>query len=223
MRYARPLLAVLFDMDGVIVDSMPYHFIAWYEALRSVGIRVSMQDVFLKEGERWDVTLSSLLRRRKLAADTQAMRALFNLRKQAFRRVFRRFIFPGCEELLVCLSAKGYRLGLVTGTPLEEVRSILPARIRRLFSVMVTGTMVKRGKPCPDPYLKAAQLLAVPPAACAVIENAPLGITAARRAGMRCIALPTSLPAEFLRHAHVVARDFNDISRLIDAACSKPS
>jgi beta-phosphoglucomutase-like phosphatase (HAD superfamily) len=87
--------------------------------------------------------------------------------------------------------------------------------------------MVKRGKPYPDPYLAAAALLKVSPGECAVVENAPLGITAARRAGMRCIALPTSLPARFLRHADVIARDFNDITRLIDAACflkaSKPA
>jgi beta-phosphoglucomutase len=219
---ARLPRAVLFDMDGVIVDSMPYHFIAWYEALRSIDIKVSLQDVFLKEGERWDRTLSTLLRKHRVHPDTRLLRKLFERRKKAFRRVFARFIFPGCAELLACLSGKGYKLGLVTGTPEVEVRAILPARILRLFHTLVTGNMIKQGKPHPEPYLLAAKRLHVSAVDCVVIENAPLGITAAKRAGMACIALSTSLPASFLKRADIVVSRYEEISALIDASCKLP-
>jgi len=207
--------AVIFDMDGVIVDSMPYHFIAWYEALRPWGVRVSSFEVYSKEGERWDKTLKSLLLRAKIRPTRKILEEIFTYRQKVFRRYFKRFIFQGAEELTRDLHKKGYLLGLVTGTPDKEIQRILPLHLKKMFHSIVAGNEVKKGKPHPEPYLRAAMSLGVLPCECAVIENAPYGIESAKRAGMFCIAVTTSLPKEYLKQADIRVKDLNEIYRIL--------
>lgn len=212
--------AVLFDMDGVIVDSMPYHFIAWYEALRPYGIRVSCFDVYSKEGERWDKTLASLFALHNRKPGKKALRQIFILRQKIFRRYFKRFIFKGVLELLSCLKSNGHLLGLVSGTPAQEIQKILPRHIRDAFDVIVAGDNVRHGKPSPEPYLRAAGTLGVRPDECIVVENAPLGIQSARRAGMYCIAITTSLPKEYLKGADLIVCELDEIAGFLDKSCA---
>lgn len=207
-------------MDGVIVDSMPYHFIAWYEALRPWGVRVNCFDIYAKEGEKWERSLTEFLSRVHIAPTEQRLRSIFRERERIFRKYFRRFIFSDAEALLRCLHGKGYSLALVTGTHGKEVRKILPAKISRLFEVIVTGDAVTRGKPHPDPYLKAARALSVAPSRCVVIENAPFGIESAKRAGMFCVAVTTSLPPEYLKKADIIVSTLGDVSGIVDSTCS---
>jgi len=207
--------AIIFDMDGVIVDSMPYHFIAWYEALRPWGVRVSCFEVYAQEGERWETTLKGLLKREKIKPTRKVLSAIFRLRQKVFKRYFKRHIFHGAYELLEELKKQGFMLGLVTGSPLNEVKRILPAKLRGLFTAIVAGNQVKNGKPHPEPYLRAAGLLGLEPRACLVIENAPLGIISAKRAGMPCIAISTSLPKEYLSNADIVVNRLDQISGYI--------
>jgi len=212
--------AVIFDMDGVIVDSMPYHFIAWHEALRPYGARVSCFDVFTKEGERWERSLEDFLRRAGITPTPRILNKIFLERKRIFKRYFKRFIFKGAGEFLRCLKKRGYSLGVVTGTPLEELNKILPRSIRELFEVVVTGDSVKKGKPHPEPYLKAASVLGLRPKQCLVVENAPFGIASAKKAGMFCIAITTSLPRDYLKQADIIVDRLEDITGLIDKTCS---
>lgn len=206
-------------MDGVIVDSMPYHFLAWYEALRPWGVRVSCFDVYSKEGERWDKTLGGLLNRAKIKPTPQVLKKIFSRRQEIFHKYFKRSIFQGAQELLRCLKRKGYLLGLVTGTPYAEVKRILPPRIRGMFDSIITGSEVKNGKPHPEPYIKAALGLNTEVSRCIVVENAPLGINSAKRAGIFCIALTTSLPREYLGNADIIANDLAEITEIIDKTC----
>jgi beta-phosphoglucomutase len=209
--------AVIFDMDGVIVDSMPYHFIAWYEALRPWGIRVSCFEVYAQEGQRWESTLKGLFKRAKIKPTPKVLNAVFSLRQRIFKRYFKRFIFQGAYALLVDLKSQGFLLGLVSGSPLDEIKKILPVKLLKLFTSVVAGNQVKNGKPHPEPYLRAARLLRIAPGACLVIENAPFGITSAKRAGMPCIAVSTSLPKEYLAAADLVVENLSQIAGLIPA------
>ena len=202
-------------MDGVIVDSMPYHFIAWYEALRPWGVSVSCFEVYAQEGERWETTLKGLLKREKIKPTQKILSAIFSLRQKIFKRYFKRYIFHGAYELLVDLRRQGFILGLVTGSPLNEIRRILPVKLLKLFTAVVAGNQVKNGKPHPEPYLRAARLLQLSPKECLVIENAPFGIISAKRAGMACIAVSTSLPKEYLSGADIVVSQLNQISSFI--------
>lgn len=214
--------AVIFDMDGVIVDSMPYHFMAWYETMRPMGVRVSCFDVYSKEGERWEKSLKYFLRRAGIAPDKKLMRRIFAKRQKVFKEDFKCFIFRGVREFLHCLKNKGYPLGLVTGTPLRDIKDVLPDNISNLFDCVVGGDSVKKGKPHPDPYLKAAGILGVAPAECVVVENAPFGIESAKRAKMFCVAITTGLPRQYLKKADVVVDHLEDITGIIEGTCKIP-
>jgi len=213
----HPPSGIIFDMDGVIVDSMPYHFLAWYEALRPLGARVSCFDVFLREGERWEKSLRDFLKRARIKPTNTLLKKIFTYRQKIFRNYFKRVLFRDVEDFLVCLKEKGYLLGLVTGTPKAEIEDILPRRIQRLFHCQVAGDQLRRGKPSPQPYLRALKLLGLPPRECVVVENAPLGIKSAKKAGIFCIALTTSLPREYLKSADVVVDRLEDIIPIINS------
>lgn len=212
--------AIIFDMDGVIVDSMPYHFLAWYEALRPWGISVRCFDIYQREGERWDKTLKDLLRATKIKPTRKVLSKIFAHRQKIFKKYFKRYIFKGVDRFLRCLKQKGYALGLVTGTPAQEIMQILPENIRTLFDCVVAGDSVRQGKPHPAPYLKALELLRLKPRECLVVENAPLGIRAAKAAGIFCLALNTSLPSEYLNQADLVVEKLEDIPGLIEKSCA---
>ncbi len=211
--------AIIFDMDGVIVDSMPYHFLAWYEALRPWGVSVKCFDVYQREGERWDKTLKDLLRQAKIKPTPQVLKKIFTYRQKVFKKYFKRYIFKGVDHFLFCLKQKGYSLGLVTGTPTQEIKAILPKKILGLFDCVVAGDTVSQGKPNPAPYLKALELLKLKSDQCLVVENAPLGIRAAKAAGIFCLALSTSLPSEYLQEADLVVEKLEDITGFIEKSC----
>jgi beta-phosphoglucomutase len=212
--------AIIFDMDGVIVDSMPYHFLAWYEALRPWGIRVTCFDVFAKEGEKWQKSLYDFLKKANIKPEQKTLQAIFKERQRIFKKYFRRFIFKGAEEFLIYLKNNGHTLGLVTGTPTDEIKTILPIKIRNLFTCIIAGDLVKKGKPHPEPYLKAAKYLKLKPSECIVVENAPYGIESAKKAGMFCIAITTSLPKEYLKKADIIVEDLETIEKLINKSCT---
>jgi beta-phosphoglucomutase len=182
-------------------------------------VRVSCFDVYSKEGERWDRTLEDLLKKAKMKPNREILGKIFRLRQKIFKKYFKRFIFKGAEELLCCLKDKGYLLGLVTGTPDNEIKKILPQRIYAFFDAVVSGNQAKKGKPHPEPYLKAASGLGLVPGECVVVENAPLGIESAKRAGMFCIAVTTSLPKDYLKGADLVVDELAQITGLIDKTC----
>ncbi|MFA5085351.1 MAG: HAD family phosphatase, partial [Candidatus Omnitrophota bacterium] len=126
----------------------------------------------------------------------------------------------GAREFLWCLKKRGYALGMVTGTTKDGIKEILPKGIEKLFDFIVTGDCVKKGKPHPEPYLRAVKGLKLKPSECVVIENAPYGVLSAKRAGTFCIALTSSLPQEYLKKADIIADNFDEISAMIDKACS---
>lgn len=198
-------------MDGVLVDSMPYHFIAWYEALQPLGIRVSAFEVYVREGERWEKSLRDFISQGGLKPTPELMRKVFLRRRKIFSKYFKRTIFSGAEECLRALKNKGLMLGIVTGTPMPQLKRILPRKIQCYFDTIVTGDLVKRGKPHPEPFIKAAKDLNLKPSQCLVIENAPLGIKSAKAAGMHCLAITTSLPKAYLAKADAVVNSLKDV------------
>jgi beta-phosphoglucomutase len=204
--------AIFFDMDGVIIDSMPYHFIAWYEALRKYNVTVNSFDIYQKEGEPWNTTLPYFLDRDNIPYTKELVEEIFAYRQKIFKKYYKRFIFDDAEKLIMTLHQKKYKLGLVSGTPSYDIKKLLPTSIYNLFDVIIGGENVCKGKPDPEPYLKAAQKVGVDPAQCIVIENAPLGIRSAKAAGMYCYAITTSLPKEYLGQADQIVQSLKEIS-----------
>jgi beta-phosphoglucomutase len=204
--------AVLFDMDGVLVDSMPYHFISWFAALKHYGIRVTAKDVYSREGEKWDKSVKDFFYMAKKPLTPALMKEVFALRSRLFKKYFTPFLFEGIEDIVRLCKNKGYKLAVVTGSNASAVKKMLPKRLYGLFDTVIGGDMVKCGKPHPEPYLTAAKKLNVKPSECIVIENAPYGIQSAKSAKMYCIAAATSLPAAHLKQADIIINDIKKLS-----------
>lgn len=203
-------VAVCFDLDGVLVDTMPLHAAAWRQAARAAGLPLRAGDIYRWEGEPGTVTARRLARRRPALAA-----ALLADKERRLAGLARRVrVLPAWARVLQHLHASRVPLALVTGTSRREVLRIMPVGTRRRFRVIVTGDRVRHGKPHPEPYRMACRRLRVSPARAVVVENAPYGIRSAKRAGAGwVIAVASSLPAQFLREADEIARGPQDVLR----------
>lgn len=207
--------AILFDMDGVIVDSMPYHYDSWLQIFQSLGIHVDKPEIYQREGEQGLVTISEILGANGKDLSLADMERLLREKEILFKKMASPRLFPGIEVLIRDLKKKGYALGIVTGTSRGEIDSVLPAHLIQTFDVIVTGDTVERGKPSPDPYMKAIAVLRIKPSDAMVIENAPFGIRSAKSAGIYCVAITTSLPKSHLKEADLVCDSLEEVRNLI--------
>lgn len=198
--------AVCFDLDGVLVNTMPLHARAWQEVCRARGLQVPKREIYAWEGESGAVTARTLLRRRRRPVTSAAVAGLLCDKETRFTALARHVrVEPYLARLLSRLAKRGIRLSLVTGTSAGEVRRIVSPRILSMFGVVVTGDCVRHGKPHPEPYRTAMRRLGIRPRDAIVVENAPYGIRSARRAGAGLvIAIASSLPKRFLQEAHLV-------------------
>ena len=207
--------ALLFDMDGVITDSMPYHYEAWSHIFDRFGISVPREEILKREGEKGLVTLQTILSQKGVPFSSEQLDKVLEDKEAVFRSLARSTLFPGARELIQAIRERGKKLALVTGTSRQEARANLPETLLRCFDVLVTGDMVTNGKPHPEPYWTALRLLKTSPEESLAIENAPYGIQSAKGAGLRCIAVTTSLPAEYLHGADKTLRDLEELRGLL--------
>jgi beta-phosphoglucomutase len=200
---AEPYPAMIFDMDGVVLDSMPVHLATWQQALAPLGITPTADDLYPLEGMPTERTAQRLTEKLAGEACSEAeARKLAATKRRLFRELFAPTFVPGIVPLLYDLHGRGYRVGLVTGSARSVVtETLLPTGIWNLFDTIVSGDEVSCGKPDPEPYRRAAGDLGLRPTECLAVENAPLGIQSARTAGMSCVALTTTLPAGVLSDA----------------------
>ena len=186
--------AILFDMDGVLYDSMPNHSKAWSQAMEQFGMHMTPHDVYLNEGATGhDTVVRISLRDRGYEASEQEINDIYGYKASLFRSMPEARVMPGSQEVFRKAAAAGFKILIVTGSGqknlIERVQRDYEGYITR--DRMVTAFEVKRGKPYPDPYLKGLQIAGVPASEAVVVENAPLGIRAAVAAGIDTIAVNT--------------------------------
>jgi beta-phosphoglucomutase len=210
--------AVLFDMDGVIANTMPYHFRAWKKVFKDAGLEVTSREVFLREGQPGRLTVKELFTERGIPFSKEIADTILNKKEALFKKIVKRRFISGSRGYLNHLQKKGVRLALVTGTSRHETHRILPKKIFNMFDVVVTGNDVKHGKPHPEPYLLALKKLQCKPDEAFVIENAPFGIRSAKKADLVCIALETSLPKGYLKEADYIFASFRELKARIALA-----
>ncbi|MEE9259511.1 MAG: HAD family phosphatase [Candidatus Scalindua sediminis] len=209
------LKSVIFDMDGVIVDGMPYHIESWKKALSTVGITVTDLEIYLMEGMTGEETIKELINKKKKSLSDESIRSVLKLKRKIFNDIFTVKLMKGSKELLLELHRLDYRLALVTGTRLEVVKKVLQMGLDNVFKIVITGEMVSNGKPNPEPYLKAVNELGVNKKDCLVVENAPAGIASAKNAGLTCFAVQTSLPGEYLKDADKIFQSIDELSAFL--------
>ncbi|HEY0753689.1 MAG TPA: HAD family phosphatase [Ktedonobacteraceae bacterium] len=208
---ATPIQAVIWDLDGVILDSAEDHRKAWHRLADDDGITFTDADFWATFGQRnddiiphyWSVTSAEHLQQ---LAD----------RKETYFREFARAtaaFLPGAEELMRGLAQAGFAQALASSTPLINIKLIDELLgLSRYLSVLVSGESVTRGKPAPDIFLKAASELGVAPGASLVIEDAVAGIQAARAAGMYCISVAGERNLPGLRVADLMVHNLTAVN-----------
>lgn len=204
--------AVLFDFDGVIANTMEYHVAAWTEAFAEHNVQIVPEDIFFQEGQMADFIGPNLAKMKGLNISKEEMDKIIKNKRATYKRITRARVYPQTSELVKELKNYPLKLAIVTGSILPNMVVVTGEEFLEQFDVIVTGDSVKRNKPFPDPFLAAAKKLSVQPDECVVIENAPLGIQAAKKAGMFCIAVQTTIKdKEILQQADVVFSDLSEI------------
>lgn len=185
--------AVIFDVDGVLVDSYQAHFESWQLACRECGLEMT-QGQFIATFGRTSREIIVDLWGHQVA--TPAAVAKLDDRKEALFRELLNRNFPGMDgaaDLIDSLDHAGFRLAVGSSGPPDNVYLVLDQLQRRkFFHAIVTGVDVQRGKPDPQVFLLAAQRAGVAPQRCVVIEDAPAGVAAAHAAGMKCVAIAST-------------------------------
>jgi beta-phosphoglucomutase len=205
---------VIFDMDGVLVDSYRAHFESWRRTAREVGLEMT-EDQFAATFGRTTPEIIRQLWADRFPEGTDV--SAWDDRKEAAYREILQEHFPemdGARELLEALHAAGFRMAIGSSGPPENVELVRRKLCGgRHVAAAVNGRMVAHGKPDPEVFLKAAEGLCLHPARCAVVEDASAGVEAARRAGMVAIALTGTAPREKLApRAHLVVDSLRELS-----------
>ena len=207
--------AIIFDMDGVIVDSEPLHERAFLEVLEEIGYgRTHGIDFPAYYGKSDLVVWRDFIARHRPA---QSLEELLARKEKKFGALLQQEepIFSGLPELLAKLSPRG-PLALASGSRHPTINAVLAMRgLRRFFRVVVSSEDVAHGKPAPDIFLRTAELLEVAPNECCVIEDSASGVEAALAADMTVIAITNSLPAEKLSRATSVVETYEELERLL--------
>lgn len=199
------IAAIIMDMDGVLVDSPRFHLMAWRKALQGININISDLDSLLREGGKDEDITMEIAQSKKLWLSREQVDHVCLLKRQFFEDLFIIRPVEGILDFIDALNSIEHKLALVTGTVSKTAFKIIETlSLDSRFDVVITGDMLNSSKPDPEPYLKAIQYLGISPSEGIVIENAPAGILSAKRAGLLCVALATSLPDEFLREADFV-------------------
>lgn len=193
MHRVDDLRAVLWDMDGTLLDSAEYHWLAWRETLAGEGIDLTRERFAETFGQRNDTILRGYFGAEIAESE---LKRISEAKEQRYRDLIRArgiVLLPGAKRWLTYLHSAGWRQALASSAPQLNIETILAAlEIDEYFDAIVAAEDVERGKPDPEVFLTAAARVGVPAERCIVVEDAPAGIEAARRAGMRTIGVLTT-------------------------------
>jgi HAD superfamily hydrolase (TIGR01509 family) len=199
------LKAILFDMDGVLFDSMPNHAYAWSHAMTDFGLKMEPEEVYMNEGRTGKGTINILSNRYwgRNATDEE-VEQIYEAKSALFNSLPETQPMPGAMDLLKKIREQGLMRVIVTGSATHALLDRVNAAFPDIFSpeLMVTAFDVQHGKPNPEPYLMGLKKAGIQASEAIVIENAPLGIQAARAADIFTIAVNTGpLPDHILLDA----------------------
>lgn len=182
--------AVLWDLDGTLVDSEEFHWLSWRDTLRAERIELSYEQFLASFGQRNDRILGGWL---GADADPERIRRIGEAKEAEYRRLAQTYglqPLPGAREWLIQLRNCGWRQAIASSAPAENVEVMLRVLdLRQYLDAIVSAEDVTIGKPDPQVFLTAAAKLGVPPSRCIVVEDAAAGVEGARRGGMKSIGV----------------------------------
>jgi len=203
--------AVIFDLDGVIVDTAHYHYLAWKRLAKELGMDLTIEQNELLKGVSRMRSLEIILELGGISLNESEKERIANKKNGWFVEYVDQMkpdeIFPGVKEKLKSIRAKGIKVALASSSK-NAPRVIELLKIENEFDAVVDGTMIAHTKPDPEIFLLAASKLGVAPAACVVFEDAEAGVEAAIAAGMKCVGVGS---LEQLNKANIVVSKTADL------------
>jgi beta-phosphoglucomutase len=199
--------ACIFDLDGVIVDTAHYHFLAWKRLADELGIRFTVEDNERLKGVSRMQSMDILLSLGNVSLSQHDKETLANKKNTWFvdyvERMMPEEIYPGVKALLEQLRKQGVKTGLASSS--KNARTVIQRlHIESYFDVVVDGTMIVHSKPDPEIFLLAASRLGVDSKDCVVFEDAEAGVEAALAAGMKCVGVGS--PAQLGKAQRVIEK-----------------
>jgi len=205
--------AVIFDMDGVIVDTNPYHRIALKEFCEKHGYHLSDDYLKAKIFGRTNADWLGELFQGKLSE--KQLREYEEEKEQLFRDIYTPYIKPldGLVKFLYHLKEYGIPCAIATSAPVSNVDFVLDQlQIREFFQTIIHGNMIKKSKPHPEIYQKTVKILGFPARRVVVFEDSLSGVESAAQAGCKVVGITTTHSREELRHTQMVINDFDHLS-----------
>lgn len=200
--------AVLWDLDGTLVDSSEYHWQAWYDTMAADGVPITHAQFLQSFGQRNDRILTSWL---GASAAGDRIKRLGDAKEAEYRRLARAggvSALPGAAHWVARLQAEGWQQAIASSAPRLNVEAMVEALgFGQYISAITAAEDVTAGKPDPEVFLKAAAALGVAPSRCIVVEDVAAGIEAARRAAMKCIGVSS----EVVLAADIFVRALTDL------------
>lgn len=205
--------AIFFDFDGVIGETMEDNYEAWKHAFSKYSISIVKDEYFLLEGMNTKGVAEYFSAR--YALDTQMITEIIHQKETYYLENNRFRFYDGVKTLIPEFKRRGYLTGMVSGANNSRLLKVVNHEFLKYMDVIITGDKVNNCKPHPEPYLNAAKSLSVFPSECVVVENAPVGIASAKRAGMYCIAICSTLERRYLQKADMIIDTFADLEKVL--------
>lgn len=205
-------LAVIWDMDGVIADTAQLHFRAWRTAFGAKNVGFTYEDFRHTFGQRNDTIIKTILGS-KVALEL--IDSIAREKEKQFRYLVKEDLeaLPGAVELIKSVHKTGFLMALASSAPLKNIELVLAKlKLKKYFPVITSAEDVTKGKPDPQVFLITAKRLNVAPERCLVIEDSVAGVSAAKRAGIKCIAVTNTNTTVSLKEADLIVNSLKEIS-----------
>ena len=200
--------AILFDFDGVLAETMEELFLAWKNAFFKFNLDIKKEDYFILEGMKV-LEIAKAISKKYLVNPNPS--EIVKLKDEYYFQNNRFKFYNGIISLVESLKKNGKSLAVVSASSKEKLEKTVPKDFLEKFDAVVCSEDYFNGKPDPEPYLTAMKNLNVSPEECIVVENAPLGIKSAKKAGAYCIALTTTHDKEYLKEANVILNNHEEL------------
>ena len=207
--------AVLFDLDGVLINSIEAHIHAWQQVFSDFGLNLKPLEIKLREGEKAEVSLDFYRRKYGLKLTIKQKRALIARKRALYSQQAPAHLISEASKLIIKLKRKGFKIALVTGSAADNLKELMAKEEYDAFDILVTSSDYTRPKPHPQCYLMALEKLKLAAADCIAVENAPFGIQSAKSAGLKVIALTSTLTKEYLSEADWIVDDYSQMGKLL--------
>ena len=208
---------VLFDVDGVLVNTHQAHAKAWMQVLEPLGIELPTIRLYREEGRPSPEFFRTLLSEHNIVMSDDEILVILERKRAIYRTMAPVGMRKDALYAVTELKRLGWLVGLVSGSAPQNVVTALGNDGMKLFDAAVMAGSYVHGKPHPEPFLTGCEQLNVLPKSSVAIENAPMGIASAKAAGMKVIALTSTLSESDLKDADEIISDLNILPELLDS------